>query len=113
MTFIYVHVEKINLSYCLYVHFYFSKKMNFLDLMFNPIELLYILSIINIQRDLWELKIVDKVSFIKISQNVTKFLLFKLALEYRYTDVITLVSLSSVQISSVQLLSCVRLFATL
>ena len=35
MTFIYVHVEKINLSYCLYVHFNFSKKMNFLDLMFN------------------------------------------------------------------------------
>ena len=61
------------------------------------------LSIINIQRDLWELNIVDKVSFIKISQNVTKFLLFKLALEYRYTAVITLVSLSSVhnQFSSV------------
>ena len=35
MTFIYVHVEKINLSCCLYVHFNFSKKMNFLDLMFN------------------------------------------------------------------------------
>ena len=58
-------------------------------------------SIINIQRDLWELKTVDKVSFIRISQNVAKFLLFKLALEYRYTAIITLVSLDSFQFSSV------------
>ena len=34
-TFLYVHVEKINLSYCLYVNFCISKKMIFLDLMFN------------------------------------------------------------------------------
>ena len=62
---------------------------------------------INIQRDSWELKIVDKLSFIKISQNVARFLLFKLALEYRYTAITTLVSLSSVQS-----LSRVQLFVT-